>query len=126
MKTTVKLFPSPSPEFHTTSNSFLFRIRQQIALSISKEEIIILVGKSGGNDSLIFPFFFTCFWGYNSHLIVKAYCLGFHYLNNLLSRGLLPISFSISLTTYINYCPQKRRTCMHLEKTLMKNIMYIL
>lgn len=52
--------------------------------------------------------------------------MGFHYLNNLLSRGLLPVSFSISLTTYINYCPQKHRTCMYLEKTLMKNIMFIL
>ena len=47
-------------------------------------------------------------------VIVKVYCLGFHYLNKLLSGSLFPVSFSISLITYINYCSQKLRTCMHL------------
>ena len=84
-------------------------------LSVNKGEISILVGKRVlENYNLSFLYLSPLLSGDITHLIVKVYCLGFHYLNKLLSGSLFPVSFSISLITYINYCSQKLRTCMHL------------
>lgn len=86
-----------------------------MTLIVSKGEISFLVGERGEeNYSLPFLHFSLLVLGDVTHLIVKVYCSGFHYLKNFLSGSLFPVSFSISLITYINYCSQKLRTCLHL------------
>lgn len=64
-----------------------------------------------------FSYFFPLVFGGIELSVAKVYFLGFHYLHNFLSRGLLPVSFSISLTVYINHCPQKQNMYAFIENS---------